>query len=426
MKKSLLPLLSLFLMINVYSQYDFQEGYIITNNKDTIKGLIDKNSNNFENCRFKENDQSPVQNFLPYEIFAFRITNGGYFISKNILIKKSYVIYKESVRVNNSTGKTEYSFKAEDTTTVRKNVFLEYLLFGIIKIYYYHEKVNNYYFMEKDAMVDITPNIYRQVLGRYSYDEESNNSKGKLIAMMGDCPQIIGNLNNSSISAENLVKIGKKYHNLMCKDYSCVDYHRQKRPTKVFPCFSAGIGYSRIIFKSSDIISTDISREEKYVFTDFTGLNLSTSVVLKNIVSTQNRRSWKMGLNFGIDNYKCNFNGNFNEYDFGSSASSMTCKSFNIEYDVLFIQNFNTKIKSPFVEFGLCGQLSYNKSKLLLQNTIYDNKIIKEFTKDDFGLIIGGGYEFPVNQEKNRIILELNYKQMLIQSHVNLIIGYVL
>lgn len=94
MKKRLVIFyLFLFCYLTVQAQKNYNLGYIITNNKDTIKGYIDcgLGSQNAKACHFKSKLTDSVQIFLPGQIASYHFTSG---------VKKSYV--SKSVAIKNT------------------------------------------------------------------------------------------------------------------------------------------------------------------------------------------------------------------------------------------------------------------------------------------------------------------------------------
>ena len=137
MKKYLLTSILLFsFILTVHAQSNYSSGYIITNDQDTIFGLIDYRTDkmNALTCHFKKDLTSAEQTYLPGQIFGYRFTDAGkFYISKFVTIN-----------------------------SIQQKVFLEYLLQGIMNLYYYCDESDaeylNYYFFENEngEVVSIT------------------------------------------------------------------------------------------------------------------------------------------------------------------------------------------------------------------------------------------------------------------------------
>lgn len=91
--------------ISLYAQSNYKQGYIITNENDTINGLIDFRTDraNSNVCKFKKSEKSDEQVFHPGEILGYRfIKEMKYYVSRTVEIDK-----------------------------IKQTVFLEYLVQGI-------------------------------------------------------------------------------------------------------------------------------------------------------------------------------------------------------------------------------------------------------------------------------------------------------
>lgn len=122
--KHFLILIALILYAGkVCPQSDFRQGYIINHNNDTIFGYIDYRGiiENSKKCIFKPDLLSEEQVFFPMDISAYKFLNSKFYISK--LLKK---------------GDTEEMF------------FLEYLINGVVDIFFLRDVKGDRYFVEKD------------------------------------------------------------------------------------------------------------------------------------------------------------------------------------------------------------------------------------------------------------------------------------
>lgn len=67
-------------------QFYFQPGYIITNQNDTLKGLVDYRGaeRNARICVFKENKSSDAKEYKPFDIRGYGFPGTRFYVSKNI------------------------------------------------------------------------------------------------------------------------------------------------------------------------------------------------------------------------------------------------------------------------------------------------------------------------------------------------------
>jgi len=119
-------------LFSINAQENYSPGYIITNTYDTIRGYIDYKTDiqNAKVCHFKTNLNDEEKSFLPGQIAGYRFTDAGrFYVTKSVKIKDS-----------------------------ARTVFLEYLVKGIMNLYYYTEgsdastdvNYNKYYFFENE------------------------------------------------------------------------------------------------------------------------------------------------------------------------------------------------------------------------------------------------------------------------------------
>ena len=219
-----------------YGQKDYKPGYIITNNNDTVSGFINLKSNytNSRQCEFKKNIDQDPHTYLPFDIKGYRIENYKYYISKKVTLN--------------------------DTT---KKVFLEYLVNGIVDLYYLKELTSEYYFIEKDSTLYLLSNDKEEITKKEkvfnyaglseeyrTYSRNSNQYIGILTYLFLDSPGISKDISRTEFSYKPLIKITKEYHNSVCKDYECIDYSKTTR-SPVYVESYAGIINSCMGLKTS-------------------------------------------------------------------------------------------------------------------------------------------------------------------------------
>ena len=126
MRKRLL-LMSVILLISfpIFSQMNYKPGFIITLEGDSILGEIE-NRGSIKNsviCTFKQEESEKWIDYGPSEISAYGFKNGKFYVSRDI-------------ELNGDT----------------LNVFLEYLIDGIVDAYFYRDENEDYYFVEKEGV----------------------------------------------------------------------------------------------------------------------------------------------------------------------------------------------------------------------------------------------------------------------------------
>ena len=210
MKKTyiLILVLNVLLFQKFRAQSNFQDGFILISQSDTLYGKIDNKDyyNNSQFCDFKSKKNDSIIRFYPDKIFGYRFINGKYYISKNIEIDKK-----------------------------PSNIFMEFLIKGKLNVYFLQDKKGmNHYYISKDTIPlhELIFEDSKEVNGnRVSY--ESKQYIAMLKFYTSDCPAIENDiLKLNEPKHNNLIKIAKKYNDLACDSNKCIIYEK-KLPNKV-------------------------------------------------------------------------------------------------------------------------------------------------------------------------------------------------
>ena len=200
MKRANILLISFFVSYIAIAQSNFKPGYIITNTYDSIIGLIDFRTDimNSQVCRFKADEKAEVVLYYPGSITKYRFINEGkYYIS-------------HSINIDNKT----------------QQVFLEYLVSGIMNLYFYKDPVSyqEYYFFEDEngTMLQITKKPDEIVDMKFRTDQRYI---GTLNYLFIDYPTIQKNINTNSFNRGSMINFTKEYHNLTCTTgEECIEF----------------------------------------------------------------------------------------------------------------------------------------------------------------------------------------------------------
>ncbi len=196
-----------FSILELKAQSDFRNGYIVKNDNDTIYGLIDYRGNkaNAKKCTFRKDLNSAKQAFNPDEIKSFRFINSKYYVSKNI-------------NVGNET----------------KQLFLEYLINGIIDIYYYRDGIGEHYLVDNGEgnLYELKNEEKLVIVHNTQYFKESKEYVGILKVMFKESPLISKKVENISLNHKSLINITRDYHNEVCTDGECIIYEKKLPKTK--------------------------------------------------------------------------------------------------------------------------------------------------------------------------------------------------
>ena len=200
--KTIYFILFLCCFYNSQGQTNFLPGYVINNDNDTLQGLIDYRgeARNSKRCDFKENENAPAREFLPFSIKGYRFTGGKFYVSKNMLTDGKEV-----------------------------PIFLEFLVNGISDLYYYSDGKNSHYFIEKadKQMFELTDE--QQLIYRDGNDFSIHSKRyiGLLKLAFADCQKIYPMIDRAKFDEKSLIAITKKYHNYVCNGEKCIIYEKQ-------------------------------------------------------------------------------------------------------------------------------------------------------------------------------------------------------
>lgn len=197
--KNLLFLLYATFQGVLYAQTDFRPGYVIKVPGDTLYGEIDYRGDVTMHslCRFRICKDSAESSYSPDDIIAYRFRNDKYYISKKV---------------------------------EGRNVFLEFLVNGIIDIYYTRDNDGDHYYIEKkDAPLSEIP--YEEGV-KYKDDKhfayQSTRHMGFLKFYMQDVPEFEKRIQSiKKPEHRNLVKLAEDYHHVVCKDEECIVYEKK-------------------------------------------------------------------------------------------------------------------------------------------------------------------------------------------------------
>ncbi|NDW09722.1 outer membrane beta-barrel protein [Dysgonomonas sp. 520] len=240
MKKLLFTLFCVLSISSIYSQ-NYRQGYYITNENDTVRGLIDfrYDAANAKECRFKKTENSDIQTFSPKEIAAYRFVDGFFYVAKDI-----------------------------DTESGSKKVFLQFLVQGTMNLYYYVDDKNYsfYYFEnEKGEVVSITKGDDKI---RNRLVAEDNKYKGILKYTFRDYQSITKNIDKLKFEQKEMVGIVKKYHNETCSTgEDCIVFLENKPNNsglKVQFSVYAGLSFANYKFHYQDGLGVHKSSLDDY------------------------------------------------------------------------------------------------------------------------------------------------------------------
>ena len=204
-----LSLIMLIAINSAHGQKYFVPGYVISKDNDTVEGLIDFRVDklNSARCLFKYSQESPVKEFKPFEIKAYRlIDNGKYYISKVIPLDDE-----------------------------EKAIFIEYLVNGIYDLYFYNDHAKNRYYIERpDGSIYELKNEEEIVNHENkNYVHHTNEHIGLLRYLFAEDPETYKDVETINLSHKSLIQVTTQFHNNVCFDEECIIYEKNVSPLKI-------------------------------------------------------------------------------------------------------------------------------------------------------------------------------------------------
>ena len=231
MRKTLLIFVFILSANSLFAQLNnFKSGYIITNQGDTVFGQIDLRTDqiNQEQCTFRKNSEVTPVVYKPNDIKGYYfVDDGKYYISKNIEINGE-----------------------------KMNVFMEYLVKGMLNLYYFAHKDDSffnykyfeykgyieYYFFEDEngKMMPISKKPDRIERKRENsliegegfvrnFIVKDNIYRGAIKVYFYDIKEIANKTDNIEFSQKSMIKVAETYHKAVCTtDEECIVFQRKK------------------------------------------------------------------------------------------------------------------------------------------------------------------------------------------------------
>jgi len=202
------------------AQTDFRKGLVVMPKGDTVKGEIEHQDRRRRGtiCRFRIDENHPIQEFAPGDIAAYRYLKSKYFVSMDV-------------------GK--------------KKLFLEMLAHGEIDFYYARYNKRDHYFLKKGNQdlieLPFEDEIrYTEKSGLksdyYQFHYYSSKHKGILLYYTQDAPRLKAEIEQiKTPSRNNLIQLAKDYHAAISMDTANIVSVNKENPRI---CLEFGLGIS--------------------------------------------------------------------------------------------------------------------------------------------------------------------------------------
>jgi hypothetical protein len=369
MKTALIILaLSALLTNNLFGQKGYKPGFIVTNDGDTIQGTIQvKNNISFSRqCPFLAAGSETPTIYSPLEISAFRIDESKYYVATDLVIDNK-----------------------------KERLFLEYLVDGIVDLYYLREPGRELYFIKKDTVFSPLTNAEKKIIitDRAGFNERdreysgsSNSYKRTLNYLFQESPETRKKLENVNFQYKSLIGITKEYHKNVCTEYECIDYSRQTK-TPLLIEISGGLQSSFLALdKSSDRLP-----------------DLHPSFGIRLRVKPFKGFS-KFDILTGLVYNKNSFNGDMDNTLY-SNFGYVKTYNIDLEYTALQVpvsieRSFGNSRLSPFISLGVSPIFILKSEHVIMRTDQSDFEEYSPFRKVWYGFTGGAGFRYSPGPNK--------------------------
>lgn len=193
---------------------NYLPGYVITLEHDTLRGKINfkTDEQNAKVCYFRANEGNKEYVFSPAELISYRfLESGKYYVSRKVSISGA-----------------------------EKIVFLEYLIRGLMSVYYYKYDDRAYYFFEKeDGQLQMVTKEDDKIVDNMVVPDKRYDGELRYL-FQSTLPEEYKN-KPIDYNQKTIIGIAKKYHQALCTSgEECIVYENKTPDAKVLE-FELGV-----------------------------------------------------------------------------------------------------------------------------------------------------------------------------------------
>jgi len=274
--KHFLAFIVMTISLSVFSQENFIPGYIIQQNGDTVKGLVDYRNweKNPTQISFKDIKTSGLKEYKPLEIIAFSVLDETY---------KSAI-----VKVDQSNIK--YGISSDPVFEFRTDTaFVLTIIQGSKSLYYYcdRNRQNNFYIFNNSQYELLEFKEFNRIHEGHLFHEMNNRYIGQLKFYFQDCHMKESKFKNLSYTRGSIEKLFNYYYSQMKPEVLSI---KKKEKIKIEVGVVGGLCMTGIVFTgTSEFTAFDYITKVK-LNKDFS----PTGGVSLNIVFPRNNGKWSL------------------------------------------------------------------------------------------------------------------------------------
>lgn len=371
-------------MTNTHAKGSYLPGYVITNQNDTLYGKLKINGSkmNAQQCDYLDTVTNKQRVFKPNEILAYRFINGKYYVSDEIA----------------SLGKDR--------------VFLEFLVKGVVDLYYYINTEGEHFFFDRGNGVKSELKNTSFIDRREDKVYQRNNKEyvDSLMKVVQVSVKACEALNETRLEGKSLINLLQVYHKDMCTDNECIVYKKNIEPVKLNLGIMGGCGVLDF-YRSNTDIDVFYGITPKTVFNGVVGVYLEQKLNFMNNDLLRYRVELLAGSNSYTSGIVHTSATDVNSY----SASE---KRFQIFNNWLLSYDLNRKKIRPYVLVGVFAKFTL-KSECKVEHVfsylhstqeyVRNYSLRTPYLKEEFGPVVGIGWRLLTKKKSYNLDFRYSY-----------------
>lgn len=387
-QRSLIVVLLMGSLSHVFAQVNFQPGYVVTQQGDTLRGFIDYRNweNNPERIVFRRTADEASKEYGTSTARAFAVANDVY-VSAFVKVEDS------RMKVTELEFNPEFVFHTD-------TVFLRMLVAGSRSLYLYDERKEHFY-IQQDGGFDLL--MFKRYLRKSSEGKtiitETNTYIGQLKTYLsGGCPGTEKALKRVSYNRASLERVFATYGGCNPKQVS-FKAKTDREPSEIGVL--AGVTLTSLRFKADP-------RELLMATTYAQSVNF-TGGVFYDLMLRRNRGKWSINNELMYTSYQTSgyYSYSFHEYETRFEYSHVKLNTMaRFKYPVGKMRlYFNAGISNGFVVKGTDFKRWTNN--ISTPPRIEEGKAFEKTRSYELGYLLGVGTKL------NRYLLEVRYARSL-------------
>ena len=373
------------------AQQNFQAGYIVSSQGDSIHGYIDYRNweMNPKAVEFKKDLNSSIVKYFPLDIQSFGVLDEIY---------QSAIVQTEvsPVHINDLDNKSELIFETDTT-------FLQTLLRGSYSLFYYKNRIGkDQFYVKKGGGYDLL--IYKRYLKEENGVNRLVENKiyiGQLVSYFSDCQSVQSKFKRLDYDKKSIINIFVNYADCINSKITF-----QKIPEGIITNIGIVGGVSLTNSKFSGPASFNyLTKSEFETSVDFAG------GLFFDFVFSRNNRKWSIYNEVNFSTYSLE-----SQYTDYVSSNNYTISDLQMKFSYLKMNNmlrFKYPVGKAFIFANAGISYGFLKTEVNIRNeekhfssiiTYKYGPVLKDTRSLELGIVAGLGVNY------NRFSIEVRYE----------------